>query len=166
MCIRDRGGTVCRIPVTRYEPEQETESPAFCFFVRKDSGDDPDVTNGTKIYASVRQVDRNEFESLCHAGAGYYLKEYPQLYLNGGRGIGMVTKPGLSCPVGHITIRGRNKFATSPSVLCSVLLFLERIINQRVEGHNIFHNLFVPWPRGENGAFGRRGNCTESRFAA
>ena len=38
----------------------------------------------------------------------------------------------------HITIRGRNKFATSPSVLCSVLLFLERIINQRVEGHNIF----------------------------
>ncbi len=25
-----------------------------------------------------------------------------------------------------------------------LLLFLERIINQRVEGHNIFHNLFVP----------------------
>ena len=44
----------------------------------------------------------------------------------------------------HITIRGRNKFATPPSVLCSVLLFLERIINQRGEGHNIFHNLFVP----------------------
>ena len=98
------GGTVCRIPVTRYEPEQKTESPAFCFFVQKDSGDDPDVTNGTKIYASVRQVDRNEFESLCHTGAGYYLEEYPQLYLNGGRGIGMVTKPGLSCPVGHYAI--------------------------------------------------------------
>ena len=98
------GGIVCRIPVTRYEPEQKTESPAFCFFVQKDSGDDPDVTNGTNIYASVRQVDRNEFESLCHAGAGYYLKEYPQLYLNGGQGIGMVTKPGLSCPVGHYAI--------------------------------------------------------------
>ncbi|MFR5732727.1 MAG: hypothetical protein ACLUD2_13035 [Clostridium sp.] len=25
-------GTVCRIPVTRYEPEQETESPAFWLF--------------------------------------------------------------------------------------------------------------------------------------
>ena len=47
----------------------------------------------------------------------------------------------------HITIRGRNKFATPPSVLCNVLLFLERIINQRVEGHNIFHNLFVPWAK-------------------
>ena len=39
----------------------------------------------------------------------------------------------------HITIRGRNKFATSPSVLCSVLLFLERIINQRVEAVSYTH---------------------------
>ena len=31
-----------RIQVTRYEPEQETESPAFCpYCVQKDSGDDP-----------------------------------------------------------------------------------------------------------------------------
>ena len=37
------GGTVCRIQVTRYEPEQETESPAFCYFVQKDSGDDPEL---------------------------------------------------------------------------------------------------------------------------
>lgn len=98
------GGTVCRIPVTRHEPEQETESPAACFFVQKDSGDDPDVTNGTRVFASVRQAGRNEFESLCQTGAGYYLEEYPQLYLNGGPGIGMVTKPGLSCPVGHYAI--------------------------------------------------------------
>ncbi len=41
----------------------------------------------------------------------------------------------------HIIIRGRNKFATPPSVLCSVLLFHIRIINQRVEGHNIFSEL-------------------------
>ena len=98
------GGTVCRIPVTRYEPEQETESPAFCYFVQKDSGDDPDVTNGTKVFARVRQADKSEFETLCRTGAGYYLEEYPQLYLNGGQGIGMVTKPGLSCPVGHYAI--------------------------------------------------------------
>ena len=44
----------------------------------------------------------------------------------------------------HIIMRGRNKFATPPSVLCSILLFHIRIIKQRVEGHNIFHNLFVP----------------------
>ncbi len=89
------GGTVCRIPVTQ---------DAGLFFVRKDSGDDPDVTNGTKVYARVSQADRGEFEALCRTGAGYYLEEYPQLYLNGGPGIGMVTKPGLSCPVGHYAI--------------------------------------------------------------
>ena len=69
------GGTVCRIQVTRYEPEQETESPAFCYFVQKDSGDDPDVTNGTKVFARVRQADKSEFETLCRTGAGYYLEE-------------------------------------------------------------------------------------------
>ena len=31
------GGTVCLIPVTRYEPEQESESPAFCFFVQNET---------------------------------------------------------------------------------------------------------------------------------
>lgn len=38
----------------------------------------------------------------------------------------------------HIMIRGRNKFATPPSVLCSVLLFPTGIINQIVERYNIF----------------------------
>ena len=57
--------------------------------VRKYSGDDPDVTNGTKVFARVRQADKSEFETLCRTGAGYYLEEYPQLYLNGGQGIGM-----------------------------------------------------------------------------
>ena len=72
--------------------------------MQKDSGDDPDVTNGTKVFARVRQADKSEFETLCRTGAGYYLEEYPQLYLNGGQGIGMVTKPGLSCPVGHYAV--------------------------------------------------------------
>ena len=75
-----------------------------CFLRAKDSGDDPDVTNGTKVFARVRQVEKCEFEALYRTGAGYYLEEYPQLYLTGGQGIGMVTKPGLSCPVGHYAI--------------------------------------------------------------
>ncbi len=98
------GGTACRIPVKQDETKQRTEQPAACFFVQKDSGDDPDVTNGTKVFASVRQADRSEFETLCKTGSGYDLEEYPRLYLNGGPGIGMVTKPGLSCPVGHYAI--------------------------------------------------------------
>lgn len=94
------GGTVCQIPVTQNGCGQGEA----CFYVQKDSGDDPDVTNGTKVFARVRQVGKREFEALCRTGAGYYLEEYPQLYLTGGQGIGMVTKPGLSCPVGHYAI--------------------------------------------------------------
>ena len=84
--------------------EMDIRENCVCCGVRKDAGDDPDVTNGTKVFARVRQADKSEFETLCRTGAGYYLEEYPQLYLNGGQGIGMVTKPGLSCPVGHYAV--------------------------------------------------------------
>lgn len=54
--------------------------------VRKDSGDDPDVTNGILVYAKV------SFE------------ESPDIVIAGGVGIGRVTKPGLACPVGEAAI--------------------------------------------------------------
>ena len=54
--------------------------------VKKDSGDDPDVTNGTLIYAAVRIVDT------------------PGVEIDGGVGIGRVTKPGLDQPVGAAAI--------------------------------------------------------------
>lgn len=53
--------------------------------VRKDAGDDPDVTNGILICACVEKTD-----------AG--------ISINGGKGIGRVTKPGLACKVGEAAI--------------------------------------------------------------
>lgn len=53
--------------------------------VRKDSGDDPDVTDGIKIVASVRKT-----------GGG--------IAVDGGPGVGRVTKKGLACPVGSAAI--------------------------------------------------------------
>lgn len=38
----------------------------------------------------------------------------------------------------HIIIRGRNKFATPPSVLCSILLFHKKILKQKEERRNNF----------------------------
>jgi hypothetical protein len=38
----------------------------------------------------------------------------------------------------HIIMRGRNKFATPPTVLCSILLFHKKILKQKEEGHNNF----------------------------
>lgn len=72
--------------------------------VRKDAGDDPDVTNGVWVYGGVLCVDNIQWEKLCRQEKGYVLEEYPGLYLTGGPGIGVVTKPGLSCPTGHYAI--------------------------------------------------------------
>ena len=54
--------------------------------VRKDSGDDPDVTNGIYVYAEVRKEPE------------------PGIYLDGGEGIGRSTKKGLEQPVGAAAI--------------------------------------------------------------
>ena len=94
------GGRFCRIPVLHCEKEEKRA----CFAVQKDSGDDPDVTNGTLVFASVSPIDKDRLEALKQTGTGYFLEDFPQLYLNGGTGIGRVTKPGLSCPVGHVAI--------------------------------------------------------------
>lgn len=54
--------------------------------IRKDSGDDPDVTHGTRIYASVVK------------------SQVPGVQIHGGIGIGRVTKPGLDQKVGFAAI--------------------------------------------------------------
>lgn len=54
--------------------------------IRKDSGDDPDVTNGIYVYAEVRKEPE------------------PGIYLDGGEGIGRITKKGLEQPVGAAAI--------------------------------------------------------------
>lgn len=50
--------------------------------IRKDSGDDPDDTNGVLVFAKVEKVAK------------------PGVHIEGGVGVGRVTKPGLACAVG------------------------------------------------------------------
>jgi len=54
--------------------------------VRKESGDDPDVTNQMMIVATVEK------------------ENHPGIRIRGGAGVGLVTKPGLSVPVGEAAI--------------------------------------------------------------
>ena len=61
--------------------------------IRKDGGDDPDVTNGILIYAEVTRIPADELE----AGG-------ERILIDGGRGVGRVTKPGLEQPVGAAAI--------------------------------------------------------------
>ncbi len=54
--------------------------------VRKDGGDDPDATHGILIFASVKKIQKKE------------------IAIDGGKGVGRVTKKGLEQPVGAAAI--------------------------------------------------------------
>lgn len=69
------------------------------FGVKKDAGDDPDVTHGTVIYAQAERLGEKERPEKC-----YELEEFPGVYLTGGPGVGVATRLGLSCPPGYYAI--------------------------------------------------------------
>jgi cobalt-precorrin-5B (C1)-methyltransferase len=75
-------GIVVKIPLARSGQEGET---AWCS-VKKDAGDDSDITDGIEIIASVCKIQE----------AG--------IVIDGGVGVGRVTKPGLDQPVGMAAI--------------------------------------------------------------
>ena len=75
------GGLTFTLPVE--QPHLDGDA-AVCT-VRKDAGDDPDITNGVGISATV-----------CRAEPG--------VAIDGGAGVGRVTRPGLAMPVGAAAI--------------------------------------------------------------
>lgn len=75
-------GTELWIPVKNVNYVDE-EKGIVCAEIIKESGDDPDITNGVSVFTTIRRVEDG-------AGISFYA----------GEGIGMVTKPGLSAPVG------------------------------------------------------------------
>ena len=72
--------------------------------VRKDAGDDPDVTDGLMVYSQIRLPDADSGDAGCAGGNYVYEKDGLRLYLSGGVGVGMVTQCGLSCEVGKAAI--------------------------------------------------------------
>ena len=86
-----------RIPLVRIsvpagiEVDVDIESYETCdgyaeCSVRKDSGDDPDVTDGALVFARVEYTDE------------------PGVHIEGGLGVGRVTREGLDQPVGNAAI--------------------------------------------------------------
>ena len=63
--------------------------------VEKDGGDDPDVTTGTWIYAKVSRLGKVSCEEE---------NREQEIVIDGGAGVGRVTRPGLDQPVGNAAI--------------------------------------------------------------
>lgn len=76
-------GTLLRIPVQAVDRADD----GVRVEIIKESGDDPDITNGVSVYTQLR---------LLPEGQG--------IQLRAGEGIGTVTKPGLSVPPGEPSI--------------------------------------------------------------
>lgn len=71
--------------------------------VEKDGGDDPDITTGAWICAKVSCVsDSDEKESK--RGPEERRNQQPELRIEGGMGVGRVTRVGLDQPVGNAAI--------------------------------------------------------------
>ncbi|GHV77009.1 cobalt-precorrin-5B C(1)-methyltransferase [Spirochaetia bacterium] len=72
--------------------------------VKKDAGDDPDVTRGVLVYAAVRRRTGE-----------------PGIVIDGGEGVGRVTKPGLDQRVGNAAINStpRRMIASECQAMCT-----------------------------------------------
>lgn len=91
-----------------------------CCAVRKDAGDDPDITHGILVYAEVRRI-----------AAG--------IEIDGGAGIGRVTRPGLAQPVGTAAI--------NPEPRRQIVQALEQVARQ--QSYTGGFSVIVSIPEGE-----------------
>lgn len=80
--IQTPGGILYQTEV--FDIHLHSRSVSCC--VQKDSGDDPDITDGIKVYSKVQFSAKSD------------------IYIHGGKGVGIVTKPGLDQPVGEAAI--------------------------------------------------------------
>ncbi|MBQ9647357.1 MAG: cobalamin biosynthesis protein CbiD [Oscillospiraceae bacterium] len=80
----------------------ETDGDEARCAVRKDAGDDPDATDGCLVFAAARKTERG-------------------VVIDGGEGVGRVTRPGLDQPVGAAAINTvpRQMIAAAVEEVCA-----------------------------------------------
>ncbi|WP_415535451.1 cobalt-precorrin-5B (C(1))-methyltransferase CbiD [Dehalobacter sp. 4CP] len=86
LCTEIAIATPKGIPVAMQVLEVRRDLNQVTCAVKKDSGDDPDVTNGILIFATVTRANHNNIQ------------------VDGGQGVGRITKPGLACSIGEPAI--------------------------------------------------------------
>ena len=111
---------------------RDAEHHSVTCAVTKDGGDDPDATNGMKIYATV-SVEPND--SLVE--------------IDGGFGIGRVTRPGLDQPVGNAAINSVPRKMIADSILevlkeRSITGVKVKVLISAPEGEEVAQKTFNP----------------------
>ena len=105
--------------------------------VRKDGGDDPDITSGALIYAEVSLTDHTRMQATD-----------TRIHIDGGIGVGRVTKPGLDQPVGNVAINHvpREMIAKEVLEVCDLMDYKGnlQIIISVPEGEAIAKQTFNP----------------------
>lgn len=119
-------GITLHLPVENIKIEQDFVSCA----VRKDGGDDIDDTDGMLIYAKVKKIKEKE------------------ILIEGGKGIGRVTKKGLAQPIGTAAINPvpRKMIREAVREICDIHLYNEGIYVEiyAPEGIEIAKRTFNP----------------------
>ena len=101
--LRTPKGMTVSVPVYLLESDSRKAS----YKVVKDSGDDPDVTNGTDVCVTVEYVKqrvREQTDGSQDRSCAFTSESFPYLTLDGGIGIGRVMKEGLEQAVGQAAI--------------------------------------------------------------
>lgn len=105
--------------------------------VRKDGGDDPDITSGALIYAEVSLTDHTRMQATD-----------TRIHIDGGIGVGRVTKPGLDQPVGNVAINHvpREMIAKEVLEVCDLMDYKGnlQVIISVPEGETIAKQTFNP----------------------
>lgn len=105
--------------------------------VRKDGGDDPDITSGALIYAEVSLTDHTRMQATD-----------TRIHIDGGIGVGCVTKPGLDQPVGNAAINHvpREMIAKEVLEVCDLMDYKGnlQVIISVPEGEAIAKQTFNP----------------------
>lgn len=82
------------------------EENAVSCAVRKDAGDDPDTTDGILVYARAEKLTASDAseQTGMEADQKELTENKDRFLIDGGAGVGRVTRPGLKQPVGEAAI--------------------------------------------------------------
>ena len=82
------------------------EENAVSCAVRKDAGDDPDTTDGILVYARAEKLSASDAseQTGMEADQKELTENKDRFLIDGGAGVGRVTRPGLKQPVGEAAI--------------------------------------------------------------